>query len=312
MAAVNRTTVTHFILLGFTEVPELQVFLFLIFLLVYTVTVVGNIGIIFIINYDLHLRSPMYFFLGHLSFIDLCYSSGITPKMLMSFVTVLNAISFCGCVIQLFSFALFGTTECVLLTVMAYDRYVAVCDPLMYSTIMTKQLCYKLVILSYILSIFNSSLNTICTFAISSFCGPTTIHHFYCDFLPLLKLSCSDTLVVKLVLFTSADFLTMSALGIIVASYASIICNILRIHSTDGRRKAFSTCTSHFSCVLMFYGTILFMYLRPSTSNMLDQDRVASILYTVIIPMLNPLIYTLRNKEVKQALQKNWQSLCNV
>ncbi|KAM4632561.1 olfactory receptor 8U9-like [Discoglossus pictus] len=305
MVTENWTSVNSFILLGLTEDPWLKVVLFMVFLLVYIVTFVGNISIIFIINTDANLQNPMYFFLGHLSFVDLCYSSGITPKMLVSFVSSSNAISYYGCAAQLFSFALFGTIECVLLSVMAYDRYVAVCNPLMYRAVMTKSLCYRLVSLSYGLSFLNSSLNTICTFALSSFCDATKIHHFYCDFLPLLKLSCSDSFVVKLVLFTSADFLTMSALTIIVTSYSYIISNILRIRSTDGRKKAFSTCASHFACVSLFYGTILFMYLRPSNNSVLEQNRVASVLYTVVIPMLNPLIYSLRNKEVKQAIQKH-------
>ncbi|XP_078502660.1 olfactory receptor 8U3-like [Lissotriton helveticus] len=310
MDGENCTKVTEFLLLGITDLPYLHGILFLIFLVMYTVTVVGNIGIVLLIRLSPQLQTPMYFFIGNLSLVDLCYSSVITPKMLVNFLAEKNTILFHTCAVQLFAFAHFGTTECVLLTVMAYDRYMAICHPLTYTMSMTQRICIQLVFGAFLCGLLNSALNVAGTFRLS-YCGPNEIQHFYCDFLPILDLAYSDTFASKLVLFICADFLTMSAVSVIVASYVSIIRRILAIRSTDGRLKAFSTCSSHFTCVILFYGTILFMYLRPTSSYSRDEDRVASVLYTVVIPMLNPLIYSLRNKEVKHAFGRTLHKGCD-
>ncbi|XP_069486148.1 olfactory receptor 8D1-like [Ambystoma mexicanum] len=297
----NCTKITEFILLGLTDLPELQLTLFILFLAMYFMTVAGNIGMILLILVNPRLQIPMYFFLGNLSLVDLCYSSVITPKMLVNFLAERNSIMFHSCAVQLFAFALFGTTECFLLTVMAYDRFLAICHPLIYSAVMTQRLCHLLVLGSFFCGLLNSALNLAGTFRLS-YCGSNEIQHFYCDFLPILDLASSDTYASKVVLFICADFLTMSAISVIVFSYVSILRRILAIRSSEGRRKAFSTCSSHFTCVILFYGTILFMYLRPTSSSSRDADRVASVLYTVVIPMINPLIYSLRNTEVKKAI----------
>ncbi|XP_069083467.1 olfactory receptor 5AP2-like [Pleurodeles waltl] len=304
----NCSKVTEFILLGITDLPNLNGVLFLLFLAMYTVTIVGNVGITFLIWLNPHLQTPMYFFLGNLSLVDLCYSSVIAPKMLVNFLAEKNAILYNACAVQLFAFALFGTIECVLITVMAYDRYIAICNPLMYNMVMTQRVCLQLLSMAFLCGLFNSSVNVAGTFRLS-YCGSNEIQHFYCDFLPLLDLTNSDTLTSRLVLFICADFFTMCAVSVIIASYVSILRRILATRSTDGRLKTFSTCSSHFTCVILFYGTILFMYLRPTSRYSRDEDRVASVLCTVVIPMLNPLIYSLRNKEVKRALERTLRKM---
>ncbi|XP_069083465.1 olfactory receptor 8U3-like [Pleurodeles waltl] len=304
----NCTKVTEFLLLGITDVPNLQGILFMVFLVLYTMTVVGNAGIVLLVWLSPHLQTPMYFFLAILSLVDLCYSTVITPKMLVNFLAERNTILFHACAVQLFAFALFGTTECVLLTVMAYDRYMAICHPLTYNRVMTQTGCLQLVSAAFLCALFSSALNVAGVFRLY-YCGPNVIQHFYCDFLPILDLTYSDSFASKLVLFISADFLTIGAVLVIVASYMSIIRRILAIPSSFGRRKAFSTCSSHFTCVIVFYGTLFFMYLRPTSSYSLEEDKVASVLYTVVIPMLNPMIYSLRNKEVKDAIRKTFHKI---
>ncbi|XP_078502661.1 olfactory receptor 8U3-like [Lissotriton helveticus] len=297
----NCTKVTEFLLLGMTDVQHFQGILFMMFLVMYIVTVVGNTGILLLVWLNPRLHTPMYFFIGILSFLDLCYSTVITPKMLVNFLGERNTILFHACAAQLFAFALFGTMKCELLTVMAFDRYMAICHPLTYNRVMTWTVCLQLVIAAFLCALLSSTLNVIGVFRLT-YCGPNKIQHFYCDFLPILDLTYSDTFASKLVLFISADFLTISAVLVIVVSYVSIIWTILAIPSSYGRRKAFSTCSSHFTCVILFYGTLFFLYLRPTSSYSLQEDRVASVLYTVVIPMLNPMIYSLRNKEVKDAM----------
>ncbi|XP_078508509.1 olfactory receptor 5G25-like [Lissotriton helveticus] len=301
----NCTKVTEFLLLGITDVPNLQGVLFALFLAMYTMTVAGNAGIILLIWLSPRLRTPMYFFLGNLSFVDLCYSTVITPKMLVNFLSERNAILFHACVVQLFTFALFATMECVLLTVMAYDRYMAICYPLTYNMVMTQRFCLQLVIGTFLFGLLASTMNSTGVFRLS-YCGPNQIQNFYCDFLPILDLANADTFASKLVLFICVNIYCISAVSVIVASYVSILQRILAISSSDGRLKAFSTCSSHFTCVILFYGTIFYLYLRPMSSYSLEEDRVVSVLYTVVIPMLNPLIYSLRNKEVKDALRRTF------
>ncbi|XP_032617459.1 putative olfactory receptor 8G3 [Hylobates moloch] len=299
----NHSSVTEFILAGLSEQPELQLPLFLLFLGIYVVTVVGNLGMITLIGLSSHLHTPMYCFLSSLSFIDLCHSTVITPKMLVNFVTEKNIISYPECMTQLYFFSIFAIAECHMLAVMACDRYVAICSPLLYNVIMSYHLCFWLTVGVYILGILASTIRT--SFMLRLFlCKSNVINHYFCDLFPLLELSCSSTYINELlVLVLSAFNILMPALTIL-ASYIFIIASILRIHSTEGRSKAFSTCSSHISAVAVFFGSAAFMYLQPSSVSSMDQGKVSSVFYTTVVPMLNPLIYSLKNKDVKVAMKK--------
>ncbi|XP_049635827.1 olfactory receptor 1020-like [Suncus etruscus] len=299
----NHTTVIEFILLGFRDHPELQWILFVVFLIIYMITLFGNLGMILLIKIDSHLHTPMYFFLSNLSLVDFCYSTVIVPNMLVNFWVKNPVISFNGCATQFFFFGSFAGIEGFLLAVMAYDRYVAICKPLLYTVTMSPQINVLLVLATYFAGFVNAAIHTALTFQLS-FCGSNIINHFFCDTPPLLKLSCSDTHVNEIVIFAFASFNELSCLLTILISYLYILIAILRIRSAEGRHKAFSTCASHLMAVTIFFGTILFMYLRPSSSYSMDQDKVVSVFYTVVIPMLNPLIYSLRNKEVKASFRK--------
>ncbi|XP_037661939.1 olfactory receptor 8U9-like [Choloepus didactylus] len=303
MAPFNCTPVTEFILVGLTDRQELKMPFFVIFLYIYLFTVVGNLGLILVIRTDARLNTPMYFFLSHLAFVDFCYSSVITPKMLGNFLYKQNLISFNACAAQLGCFLAFMTAESLLLASMAYDRYVAICNPLLYMVVMSPGICIELVASSYSYSILVAMFHTILTFRLS-YCHSNIINHFYCDDMPLLRLTCSDIHSKQLWIFVCAGITFISSLLTVCISYVYIISAILRMRSAEGRRKAFSTCGSHMVAVTIFYGTLFFMYLQPSSNHSLDTDKMASVFYTVIIPMLNPLIYSLRNKEVKEALKK--------
>ncbi|KAM4701285.1 olfactory receptor 5AP2-like [Discoglossus pictus] len=303
MAGWNNTHLTEFILLGLNDNPKVEIALFVLFLIFYIITLLGNIGIIVAIRADSHLHTPMYFFLNNLSFLDLCYSTIITPRTLVNFLSTTKAIRYHECVLQLYFFAASVTTECFLLGIMAYDRYVAICNPLLYSVVMSKRKCICLVAGAYSLGYMNATLHTITTFRLP-FCKTNKINHFFCDVPPLIKLSCTDTTMNEVLMFIFGGFAETSSLTTIMVSYIYIISTILKIRSVDGRKKAFSTCASHLVAVTMFYSTILFMYLRPTSKYSMSQDRIASVFYSVIIPMLNPLIYSLRNNEVAQALKK--------
>ncbi|XP_001375425.3 olfactory receptor 8U9 [Monodelphis domestica] len=303
MAEINFTQVTEFILLGITDKLELKMPLFVVFLSIYVFTVVGNLGLITVIRMDSRLKTPMYFFLSHLAFVDFCYSSSITPKMLGNFLYEKNTISFNACAAQLGCFLAFMTAECLLLASMAYDRYVAICNPLLYMVLMSPKICIQLVAVPYSYSFLVALFHVILTFRLS-YCGSNIINHFYCDDMPLLRLSCSDTHSKQMWIFACAGIMFISSLMIVFISYMYIISAILKMQSADGRQKAFSTCGSHMVAVTIFYGTLIFMYLQPSSNHSLDTDKMASVFYTVIIPMLNPLIYSLRNKEVKDALKR--------
>ncbi|KAM9221575.1 LOW QUALITY PROTEIN: olfactory receptor 5B21-like [Dugong dugon] len=298
----NSTEATEFILLGLTDDPNLQVPLLLIFLFIYLITLIGNGGMIVITYSDSHLHTPMYFFLSNLSFADLGYSSAVAPKMVAALQSGNKVISFNGCAAQFFFFVGFATAECYLLASMAYDRHAGVCRPLHYTTTMTAGVCARLTIGSYVFGFLNSSIHAADTFRLS-FCGSNEIHHFFCDIPPLLALSCSDTRISKLVVFFVVSFNVFFSLLVILISYLFIIA-IQRMRSVEGRKKAFSTCASHLTAVSIFYGTIIFMYLHPSSGQSMDTDKIASVFYTVVILMLNPLIYSLRNKEVKSAVWK--------
>ncbi|XP_062434100.1 olfactory receptor 8U3-like isoform X2 [Rhea pennata] len=299
----NQTTVTEFILIGFTSHPYLQIPLFMMFLLIYIVTLLGNLGMIVLIRIDSQLHTPMYFFLSHLAFVDFCYSSTITPKMLANFLSDRKAISFHACAAQLCCFLTCTVTECFFLAGMAYDRYVAICNPLRYRAIMSRRVCIQLVAGPYLYSFCVALFHTIITFCLN-FCASNIINHFYCDDLPLLALSCSNTYTKEMLIFAFGSFNIISSLLIVLVSYLCIFSTIFKIQSTHGRQKAFSTCVSHLTAVTTFYGTLIFMYLQPSSNHSLDRDKVASLFYIVVIPMLNPLIYSLRNQEVKAALRK--------
>ncbi|XP_076796546.1 LOW QUALITY PROTEIN: olfactory receptor 5P67-like [Arvicanthis niloticus] len=299
----NHTAVTEFILLGLTHDLVLRVILFTIILCIYLVTVSGNLSTILLIRVSSQLHHPMYFFLSHLASIDIGFSSSVTPNMLFNFLVEKSTISYTGCCIQFSSAAFFGTVECFLLATMAYDRFVAICNPLLYSTKMSTQTCVQLVVGSYIGGFLNSSF-AIVSFFTFLFCGPNRINHFYCDFAPLVELSCSDISVPVVVTSIFSASVTIITVFVIAISYTYILITILKMRSTEGRHKAFSTCTSHLTAVTLFYGTITFIYVMPKSSYSTDQNKVASLFYTVVIPMLNPLIYSLRNNEFKSALKR--------
>ncbi|XP_070813461.1 olfactory receptor 5J3-like isoform X2 [Pituophis catenifer annectens] len=293
----------NFILFGLTEHLEMRQLLFATFLIIYIATLLGNLGMILLIWIVPQLHIPMYFFISSLSFLDACYSTTITPIMLVTLLVEKKTISYASCITQYCFFAIFATTEFFLLAAMAYDRYVAICQPLLYTLLMTKRLCTGLIAGSYLWGVVNSMIHT-CGLLRLSFCGSRSINHFFCDVTPLLKLACNDVSMNEMLIFIFGSLFEMSTLLIIIASYIFIIAAVLRIHSTEGRHKAFSTCSSHLTAVAIYHGTILFMYFRPTSSYSLDTDKTASVFYTVIIPLLNPLIYSLRNKDVKYAVKK--------
>ncbi|XP_037010926.2 olfactory receptor 508-like isoform X2 [Artibeus jamaicensis] len=303
MGTRNYTTVKEFIILGLTENATACVILFIVFLGIYVVTLMGNVSIIMLIRSSPQLHTPMYLFLCHLAFVDIGYSSSVTPIMLTGFLKKGTSISVAGCIAQLCSAVTFGTAECFLLAAMAYDRYVAICSPLLYSTHMSPRICILLVGMSYVGGCVNAWTFTGCLLSLS-FCGPNKVNHFFCDYSPLLKLSCFHEFTSEIIPAISSGSIIVVTVFIIVLSYVYILFSILKMCSTEGRHKAFSTCSSHLTAVTLFYGTITFIYVMPKSSYSTDQNKVASVFYTVVIPMLNPLIYSLRNKEVKEAMQK--------
>ncbi|XP_044082343.1 olfactory receptor 9K2-like [Neovison vison] len=297
----NHSEVTDFILVGFRVRPELHILLFLLFLLVYAMILLGNVGMMTVIMTDPRLNTPMYFFLGNLSFIDLFYSSVIAPKAMINFWSESKSISFASCVTQLFLFALFIVAEGFLLAVMAYDRFIAICNPLLYSVQMSTRLCIRLVAGSYFCGCISSVLQTSMTFTLS-FCASRTIDHFYCDDRPLQRISCSDLYFHKIVSFFLCSIIILPTIIVIIVSYMYIVSTVLKMRSSEGRKKAFSTCSSHLGVVSVLYGAIVFMYVIPDRFP--ELSKVASLCYTLVTPMLNPLIYSLRNKDVKEALRK--------
>ena len=299
----NHTAVTKFILLGLTDDPTLCVIFFVFFLGIYIVTLVGNISIINLVRSCPQLQTPMYMFLSHLAFVDIGYSTSVTPIMLIGFIVHETGLPVHACEAQLCSVVTFGTAECFLLAAMAYDRYVAICSPLLYSTHMSSQICLLLVGASYVGGCVNAWTFTGCLLSLS-FCGPNKIDHFFCDFSPLLKLSCSDVSIIGIIPSISAGSIIVVTVFVISVSYIYILITILKMRSTEGRHKAFSTCTSHLTAVTLYYGTITFIYVMPKSNYSTAQNKILSVFYTVVIPMLNPLIYSLRNRDVKEALRK--------
>ncbi|KAJ1075760.1 hypothetical protein K5549_020173, partial [Capra hircus] len=299
----NTTEVTIFVLKGLTDNSEIQFILFFLFLAIYLFTLIGNLGLVVLVIGDCRLHNPMYYFLSVLSSVDACYSSVITPKMLVDFMSKNKTILLPECAAQMFLFTTFGTTECFLLAAMAYDRYVAIYEPLLYSVSMAPRVYVPLIIASYVGGILHATLHTVATFSLS-FCASSEIRHVFCDIPPLLAISCSDTHTNQLLLFSFVGSIEMVTVLIVLISYGFILLAILRMRSAEGRRKVFSTCGSHLTGVSIFHGTILFMYVRPSSSYALDHDMVVSLFYSVVIPMLNPIIYSLRNKDVKEAMKR--------
>ncbi|XP_067388380.1 olfactory receptor 6N1-like [Emydura macquarii macquarii] len=299
----NQTFVTEFILLGFRNLPQLQRLLFLLILVIYLVTMAGNILIVLLVVADRHLHTPMYFFLGNLSCLESCYTSTILPRLLASLLTGDRTISFSGCIMQLYSFGFLVVTECFLLAAMSYDRYLAICKPLHYAALMNGRFCLQLAAGSWLSGFLAITIIIILMLQLK-FCGPNQIDHFFCDFIPLLKLSCSDTQLISMVSLFLSFCDTFPPFLLTVASYVYIITTILRIPSATGRQKAFSTCSSHLIVVTVFYGTLVIVYMLPKTNTMGDLNKVFSVFYTVLTPLFNPLIYSLRNKHVNEALRK--------
>ncbi|XP_037695030.1 olfactory receptor 8B3-like [Choloepus didactylus] len=304
MLTGNVSFVTEFILVGLTEHPDLQLPLFFLFLAMYIITVQGNLGLITLSGLNSHLHTPMYFFLFNLSFIDLFYSSVFTPKMLMNFVSKTNIISYQGCMAQLFFFCFLVISECYVLTSMACDRYVAICNPLLYNIVMSPKLCANLMFGLYLMAFSGAMAHTGCMLRLT-FCDANTINHYFCDILPVLQLSCTSTYVNELVLFIVASINIFVPSLTIFLSYGFILCSILHINSTEGRSKAFSTCSSHIIAVSLFFGSCVFMYLQPSSARSMNEGKISSVFYTNVIPMMNPLVYSLRNKDVKTCSEKN-------
>uniref|UniRef100_A0A452FY15 Olfactory receptor n=1 Tax=Capra hircus TaxID=9925 RepID=A0A452FY15_CAPHI len=300
----NSTVVTEFILAGITDDPQLQIPLFLVFTLIYLLTLVGNLGVITLILLDSRLHTPMYVFLSHLSLMDFGYSTAITPKVMAGFLVGDKAISYNACATQLFCFVGFLVVETFLLASMAYDRHAAVCKPLHYSNIMTARVCAWMVMGCYAFGFLEASMHTWNTFSLP-FCRSNVVDHFFCDVTPVLALSCSDNSNrSEMVFFILAGFNIISSVLIILISYLFIFVTILRVRSSEGHQKAFSTCASHLTAVSIFYGTGAFMYFQPGSRHSMSTDKLASVFCAMVIPMLNPLICSLRNKEVKRALKK--------
>ncbi|XP_054999769.1 olfactory receptor 1440-like [Sorex araneus] len=299
----NHTSVTMFVLLGLTSEKNLQLILFPVFLVIYLVTLISNLGLIILIRMDSHLHTPMYFFLSCLSFIDICYTTSVNPRMLSDLFKDTRTISFVSCATQYFMFAWMGLSECCLLATMAYDRYVAIGKPLQYSAIMNPNLCCKMVTAA-LGSGFLSSLAETVTCVCLYYCGPNIIRHFFCDLPQIVSLSCSNTFVCQVMIFLVALLFAFGPMVFILLSYAFIVASILKLSSAKGSLKAFNTCASHLAVVTLFYGTVLPVYLRPTSNRSKSKDKVLSVVYVNVIPMLNPLIYSLRNKEIKEALKR--------
>nr|XP_009683485.1 PREDICTED: olfactory receptor 2A5-like [Struthio camelus australis] len=302
----NQTSATEFLLLGLSSSSKVQLLLFGLFTVIYTLALVGNTIILVLTWLDSQLRTPMYFFLRHLSLVDICYISSTVPQMLANLLNPKRIISFAGCGVQTYLFLALGITECVLLAVMAYDRYIAICHPLSYTLIMDHIFCIGLAATAWMCGFLLATIHTVQTLQMP-FCGPNAINHFYCDILALLKLVCADTHMNEITVFVIGILILLCPFCLILISYIQILVAISRIHSAVGRLKAFATCASHLTTVLLFYGSAMFMYMRPGSSHSPDQDKMISLFYSVITPLFNPIIYSLRNKEVKGAIVKVMQ-----
>ncbi|XP_016078386.1 PREDICTED: olfactory receptor 13J1-like [Miniopterus natalensis] len=305
MELVNGTEGSEFFLKGFSGYPALERLLFPLCLAMYLVTLLGNAAIIAVSVRDVRLHTPMYFFLGNLSILDICYTSTFVPLMLVHLLSAWKTISFIGCAIQMCLSLSMGSTECLLLAVMAYDRYLAICRPLRYPVLMSHRLCVLLAGAAWVLCLFKSVAETVMAMRLP-FCGHHVVNHFTCEILAVLKLACGDTSVSEAFLLVGAVLLLPVPLALIGLSYALILAAVLRVPSAAGRRRAFSTCSAHLAAVLLFYGTVIFMYMRPKRQEARVSDEAFTVLYAVVTPMLNPVIYSLRNQEVREAARKVW------
>ncbi|XP_026544762.1 olfactory receptor 1020-like [Notechis scutatus] len=299
----QNSTVTEFILLGLSSDPQAQFILFGIFFIIYLMAVVGNIIILLIVSLDVRLHNPMYFFLCNLSVTDIGYTTSTVPKMLMNYLSNDKRISFSGCLSQMYFFISFGGIECLLLGIMAYDRYAAICHPLHYGVLMRHKVCICLAVTAYILGLSNSGVHTGLMTRLS-FCQDNVIKHFFCDIPPLFQLSCTDTQINQIATFIFGGGIIMVSFLVILLSYVYIALAILRIPTKEGRGKAFSTCASHLAVVNIYFGTIIFTYIRPNSTYSQEQDHALPVLYGILTPMLNPMIYSLRNKDVQKAFRK--------
>ncbi|XP_063291670.1 olfactory receptor 5I1-like [Pelobates fuscus] len=299
----NYTIITEFILVGFSEFKDLQLVLFIMLLLMYIITLVGNLSIMLAYTLTTILNTPMYFFLSNFSFLEICYVTSTVPKLLSNLLVGDKTISFYSCALQMYCFLLLASTECYMLAAMAYDRYVAICHPLLYSTIMSNKVCIQLIGGSWLIGAVNSLIHTTLTFKLP-FCNDHTINHFFCELQPVLKLACKDTWMNETVGFILAAGIIFGSLILTVISYTLIISSILNIHYR--RNKAFSTCSSHFMVITIFFGSGIFMYIRPNTRTATYQEKLISLMYTIIAPLLNPFIYSLRNNEVKRAIRHSF------
>ncbi|XP_066461052.1 olfactory receptor 5V1-like [Eleutherodactylus coqui] len=302
---MNQTFIQDFSILALTDHPDLKILLFCTILMIYLLALGGNVVIIMISHLDIRLHIPMYFFLRNLSFLDICYTSTTMPKMLQLLLAEKKLISFAACITQMYIFITLVGTECVLLAVMAYDRFLAVCIPLRYSFIMNHTICSILAGISWLSGLVNSVVHTFFTFRLH-FCGSNKINYFYCDIPPILSISCDDTSINERLLLSIGVFIGWTPFMCIMVSYIYIILTIIKMKSIEGRKKAFSTCSSHLTVVILFFGSVLFSYVRPTSSYSMAKDRLISVLYSVICPMLNPLIYTLKNQDVIKALQRQF------
>nr|XP_002755311.3 olfactory receptor 5M3-like [Callithrix jacchus] len=300
---LNFTDVTEFILLGLTSHREWQVLFFIVFLMVYIITMVGNIGMIMLIKVSPQLNNPMYFFLSHLSFVDVWFSSNVTPKMLENLLSDKKTISYAGCLVQCFFFIALVHVEIFILAAMAFDRYMAIGNPLLYCSKMSRVVCIRLISFPYIYGFLTSLAATLWTYGLY-FCGKIEINHFYCADPPLVKMACAGTFAKEYTMLIIGGINVTYSQTVVTFSYLFILIAILRMHSAEGRRKAFSTCGSHLTAVIIFYGTLIFMYLRRPTEESVAQGKMVAVFYTTVIPMLNPMIYSLRNKDVKEAMTK--------
>ncbi|XP_051852632.1 olfactory receptor 2W3-like [Antechinus flavipes] len=299
----NKSSLEQFILLGFSDRPWLEHILFIIVLIFYLITLIGNIIIILVSQLDTRLHTPMYFFLTNLSFLDLCFTTSSIPQLLFNLGGHNKSISFLGCAIQLFMFLGLGGTECILLAVMAYDRFTAICKPLHYTVIMHPQICVQLVAVSWGVGLLNSLVMSPITMKLPR-CGRRQVKHFLCEMPALIKMACVDTVAIESTVFILSVIIVLVPLSLILVSYGFITQTVLRIKSAAGRKKAFNTCGSHLSVVSLFYGNIIYIYMQPGNNSSQDQGKFLTLFYNLVTPMLNPLIYTLRNKEVKSALKK--------
>ncbi|XP_053314926.1 olfactory receptor 1361-like [Spea bombifrons] len=300
---MNQTAVSHFVLLSFSERPGRQILLGIFFLSLYLVTVIGNLVIILLLCFDPKLQTPMYFFLGNLSFLDICFSSTTVPKLVANLLSTTKTISWKDCMAQLYCFFSIGNTESFVMAVMAFDRYVAICRPLHYTVIMSRETCFILLVLCWTLSFLHSLIYSLMASRLS-FCGTNVLEHFFCDIPPILYITCSDTSAFKLVLYSEGSLVVGSSFVGIIVSYLYILKSILNISSSGHRRKLFSTCSSHLAVVWLFYGTDLFTYMGLSRRRGALYNQLVSVMYAVVAPLLNPFIYSLRNNDVKSAFQR--------